>query len=550
MRKKLFTFYLLILLSVNLFAQAPEGVSYQAVARNSGGSPLVNQNISVLFTIRTLISGGTILYRETHNVTTNSLGLFNVNVGQGTPVLGTFSAIAWNSGTKFLQVEMDPAGGSSFVNMGTQQLMSVPYSLYAKSAGNVWNLSGNGGITSGQFLGTTDLQPLRLRVGNIPSGLIDAVEFNTAFGYSSLASSSGSGYNTTIGYLSQNATTTGGNNSVVGAYALSENTTGSSNTAIGFRALQTNLGGSSSTAIGSSAMRYANNTSSNISLSNTAVGAEALRGSTSPALNTGKFNTAVGVQALTANTSGEMNSSYGVASLISNTTGSSNTVMGYGAFPNNVGGSSNTVIGAMTNQGITGGTLNTLIGYGAQTILSNLTNATAIGANASVLTSNSLVLGENANVGIGCNAPQYKLHVIGDIASSATIRTTNALVTGAISACSDARFKKDITPLRHSLEKIIKLNGVSYYWKKEEFKERNFTDERQIGVIAQEIEKIYPELVKTDNDGYKSVDYSRLTPVLIEAIKELKKENDEMKNRLQREIDDIKAEMGMVKASR
>jgi len=127
------------------------------------------------------------------------------------------------------------------------------------------------------------------------------------------------------------------------------------------------------------------------------------------------------------------------------------------------------------------------------------------------------------NVGIGCTTPQYALHVIGDIASSATIRGVNAYVTGAITACSDIRYKKDITPLYNSLDNILKLQGVNYFWKKEAFPDKQFNDSKQIGIIAQELEKVYPEMVVTDKDGYKSVDYSRLTPILIEAIKEQQK---------------------------
>jgi hypothetical protein len=132
-------------------------------------------------------------------------------------------------------------------------------------------------------------------------------------------------------------------------------------------------------------------------------------------------------------------------------------------------------------------------------------------------------------VGLGCNTPQFKLHVIGDIASSGTVRSTSAVVTGAITACSDLRYKKDVTLLSNSLDNILKLNGVRYNWKIEEFPEKHFSKLNQIGVIAQEIEKIYPELVLTDNDGYKSVDYSRLTPILIEALKEQQSEINKLK---------------------
>jgi hypothetical protein len=78
---------------------------------------------------------GVIKYRETHSTTTDANGMFSVNVGQGTPVSGTFAGINWNTNAKFMQVELDPAGGSSYVDMGTQQMMSVPYSLNGLPSG-------------------------------------------------------------------------------------------------------------------------------------------------------------------------------------------------------------------------------------------------------------------------------------------------------------------------------------------------------------------------------------------------------------------------------
>jgi hypothetical protein len=108
----------------------------------------------------------------------------------------------------------------------------------------------------------------------------------------------------------------------------------------------------------------------------------------------------------------------------------------------------------------------------------------------------------------------------------------NASFFGSVSAscgtliCSDIRYKKDIAPLQNSLSKIMLLNPVSYYFKKDEFKNKNFTDNKQVGLIAQELENIYPELVQTDAQGYKSIDYAKLTPILADAIKELKTQNN------------------------
>ena len=112
-------------------AQAPQGIPYQAIARNNSGALLASQAIRVRFSIHDSIATGTIVYQETFNPTTTTQGLFNVNVGMGSSSIGTFSSINWGVNAKFMQVELDPAGGTSYVEMGTTQMMSVPYSLHS-----------------------------------------------------------------------------------------------------------------------------------------------------------------------------------------------------------------------------------------------------------------------------------------------------------------------------------------------------------------------------------------------------------------------------------
>lgn len=107
-----------------------------------------------------------------------------------------------------------------------------------------------------------------------------------------------------------------------------------------------------------------------------------------------------------------------------------------------------------------------------------------------------------------------------------------------LSACSDVRYKKEIETLGNSLENISKLRGVSYFWKTDEFPNRNFGKEKQIGFIAQELEQVYPEFVQTDEKGFKTVDYSRLAPVLVEAIKE----QQAIVKKLESEVVGLKAE--------
>ena len=127
------TFTLLFTADV-LLAQAPQGISYQAVARNNSGVILVSRPISLRFTIHDTSATGAVRYQETFALTTTAQGMFNVNIGTGAPVAGTFGSVNWAAGDKYLQVEMDPAGGTSYIDMGTNQMRSVPYALYSNSA--------------------------------------------------------------------------------------------------------------------------------------------------------------------------------------------------------------------------------------------------------------------------------------------------------------------------------------------------------------------------------------------------------------------------------
>ena len=124
---------LAILLPTALVAQVPQAFEFQGVARDLSGNVLVSQPISLRLGIVANTSEGALVYQETQAVTTSPLGLFTVQVGNGTPMLGTFAAVAWTAGPRFLKVEMDPAGGSTYQFMGTTQLLSVPYALAAGS---------------------------------------------------------------------------------------------------------------------------------------------------------------------------------------------------------------------------------------------------------------------------------------------------------------------------------------------------------------------------------------------------------------------------------
>jgi hypothetical protein len=121
------------------FSQAPQGIPYQAVARNAQGNPMANQSLTVQFSLHEASADGQIVFQETQTTTTNGQGLFSLTFGVGVPSIGTFAGINWGSGYKFLQVQAD--FGNGYVEFGTQQLMSVPYALYAGNTNSTNNNS-------------------------------------------------------------------------------------------------------------------------------------------------------------------------------------------------------------------------------------------------------------------------------------------------------------------------------------------------------------------------------------------------------------------------
>jgi hypothetical protein len=138
----------------------------------------------------------------------------------------------------------------------------------------------------------------------------------------------------------------------------------------------------------------------------------------------------------------------------------------------------------------------------------------------------------NGLVGIGTSNPTQALHVAGNIYATGTITP------------SDARFKKNITLIQQPLKKLQQLNGVTYNYRSDEFPDMKFPAITQVGLIAQDVEKVFPQLVYTDDKGYKAVDYVKLIPLLIETAKAHEKEQEVFQQTItkqQQEIDVLKA---------
>jgi hypothetical protein len=138
--KKLYTFLIAIILCIGFSnAQTPQGFKYQAVVRDNSGLALANKLVAIRLSLLLNSTNGTSVYSEVHNIATNDFGVANLNVGAGTNTTGNFASIDWGAGTYFLKTEADITNGSNFVFLGTSQLLSVPYAMYAAKSANAAN---------------------------------------------------------------------------------------------------------------------------------------------------------------------------------------------------------------------------------------------------------------------------------------------------------------------------------------------------------------------------------------------------------------------------
>ena len=327
--------------------------------------------------------------------------------------------------------------------------------------------------------------------------------YNTASGTLTLFLNTTGSNNTAAGFNALFHNNTGGYNTATGAYALDENTTGGQNTASGSQALGANTTGGFNTASGNQAL-YLNISGSD----NTASGNGSLYSNT-----TGGFSTADGNQALDSNTTGGENTASGASALYYNTTGGFNTAVGYqaGANPNFAP--------------ITAGSENTFVGAATTATVDGLTNATAIGYYATVGESNALVLGASGTrVGIGTATPSNILTVA---------QGAGPAIADGWNTYSSRRWKSNIRPLEGALGKVERLQGVSYTY--------SANGKHDIGMIAEEVGKVIPEVVSYEANGKdaQGIDYSRLTALLVEAVKQQQSEIRQQQleiNRLKSEV--------------
>jgi hypothetical protein len=217
---------------------------------------------------------------------------------------------------------------------------------------------------------------------------------------------------------------------------------------------------------------------------------------------------------LDSNLSANKSTFFGVGAGASNTTGNSNTVIGYKAMELSTTGSNNIVIGANEAPHSSLGNNNIIIGAGLSTqYMTNPNSQIAIGF---INGYQPLIYGETltpAHIGIHGNLKVHqKLEVEGNV-----MHTIAGTLSATVTYASDVRLKEKIEPLKDNLSKISNLSGYSFFWKDKE----KFNANKQIGLLAQEVEKVFPELITKNDEGYLTVSYSNLIAPVIGALKEL-----------------------------
>ena len=134
--KKINTLFFSSVLSLSLYAQSPQKMSYQSVIRDASNMLVTNTTVGLQLSILQGSSTGTVVYSELHSPATNANGLLSLEIGGGTIISGNFSQINWGNGPYFIKTETDPTGGNNYTITGIIQLLSVPYALYAENAGS------------------------------------------------------------------------------------------------------------------------------------------------------------------------------------------------------------------------------------------------------------------------------------------------------------------------------------------------------------------------------------------------------------------------------
>jgi hypothetical protein len=560
-------------------AQSPLKFNYQGVARNNSGTELKNQSLGLRMSLHQLSGSGTIVYQEKHTVSTNNFGLFTIKVGSGTILSGDFTKINWADGPYFIEIEVDITGGTSYTSMGAAQLISVPYALYAENAGKMMKAGAGITIKGDSVINSAPDKVVNLNGtgGTIVTGSYPSYTINTPI-------------NQTLKYSNDSLYITNGNSVIVKSDKTLNLTAGGSTTITGtypnFTISSTggtvNLTGSGGTVITGNAPNYNINTPwyrNGLHLY-TSTGGNVGIGTANPTvrlmikdtLSTAKPNSFI----LDAK-GGSITSGYyrGMNSTIRGTDGNNRAVQGNSmgiSIGNNVGlagfaDSGYVNIGVVGNSSatnsISGGFNIGLNAAASNSLYSNIAvGGYATGGTANVDVNYALV--GLANSGTSATGTNYGIYTTAANGTNnyAGYFDGDVTVTGTFTNPSDIGLKSDVNDLNGALTILNKLHPVSYFYDKKENKYIKLPENLQYGFIAQELEKVIPDLVKVqvhpvrtvnpdiaenaampDKITYKGINYIGLIPLLTKGIQEQQTEIDQLKV----EIEILKAEIRKLK---
>jgi hypothetical protein len=559
--KKIVTVLAKVLLIVNAvlpiqaIAQAPQKMSYQAVIRAAGGQLVTNQTIGMRIKILQGTASGAAVYTETQKPTTNANGLVTLEIGTGTTT-DNFSDIDWANGPYYIKTETDPLGGTTYSINGVSQLLSVPYALSSKGITLPFTNSSSYSSTPFSIENTGSSYYTIAGYSNAGYGIYGETKAMNAAGVHGLGT--GSDYSSGVAGLTGEGVTTAipGNSGVLG---MSNEHIGVAGTAVA------GTGGYFFSKTGNALY-----TKGKIQL--TGIGEAANR-----ILTTDATGLATWTDPVWQSSGGNAYYDLGKVGIGTGPGTSLNSLL-------EINGKSsqsdihlfNTSTGSTSFDGLKAG-------YGSYGYLWNYENSDLIFGTNSL---ERLTIKANGNIGMGTAAPNYKLDVTGDlnlnrgIASGAALycNTKEALwfdgtyfswgyggtwnffgdkvfigpvaadpganmlvVNGAAakpgggswSTWSDIRLKNIQGKYEKGLKEILALQPVKFNYK--EGNPCNLpSDHDYVGFVAQEVKKVFPEAVSEGNDGYLILDVNSINVALVNAVKELKAENEEMRARLAR----------------
>jgi trimeric autotransporter adhesin len=554
-------FVLMGLVTQQVYGQSPDKMSYQAVIRNADDKLIENSNVSMRISILQGSVAGAPVYVEIQAKSTNKNGLVSIEIGSGTIISGTFNTINWANGPYFIKTETDPTGGTNYTITGTTQLLSVPYSLHAKTAETVTNVSidldeindvNAATPSSGQVLGWNGSAWVPQNAGGGSSytagnGLdLAGTTFNAQTGTALWNANKLQGNDiaaipaTNGQVLTWNGTTWTPETPVIG---------GGSNWTLSNGNVYRNSGrvGINSTApdyplhINWSGQSGPNNETRGLNVNVTA------QNTTAVGLNNGIFSTMTttnqaGGRAISGFATGT-NSGTGVYGL-SNSTANSTGVLGVARSSSTDNSSKVGVIGAAEGNGTTTGTGQHMGVQGLSFGGTGVTNYGIYGESFASGTNNIGVVGfGSAAGGTGLNVGVYGSTSTTPAGATlyAGIFAGDVVVTGTFTNPSDRNLKSNILPIESALATLKLIQPVSYLHTPEMIAKMKLSSAPQFGFIAQDMELIFPHLVKrekmisaasmtSNQDGtssaetemieFKSINYIGLIPILTKAIQE------------------------------